>query len=342
MTVMIGIDPHNASHTAVAIDNTECVLDELRVRACSKQSNQLRAWAAPFPDRVWAIESARGLGYLLAQQLVAAGETVVDVPAVMSTRTRLLGSGRAQKNGPNDARSVAIAALRHDALGRVVLDDHARVLKLLVKRHRDLGRSKSKAACRLHALLMELEPGGMAKEMSVNRANELLDRIAPTTQMTEHRLAVARETLADIAHYETQMKASLKRLRTAVAASGTSLVDIRGVGVVVAAMIIGQTGHVSRFASAGHFASYNATAPIEASSGENKRHRLNQRGNRQLNWAIHTAAVSQLRYPCDGRDYYDRKRAEGKNTKEAIRALKRQLSNVIYRTMVADARRLEQ
>ncbi len=342
MTVMIGIDPHKASHTAVVIDNTECVLDELRVRACSKQTDQLRSWAAPFPDRVWAIESAHGLGYLLAQQLVAAGEVVVDVPAVMSTRTRLLGSGRAQKNDPNDARSVAIAALRNETLGRVVLDDHARVLKLLVKRHRDLGRLKNKSACRLHALLTELEPGGMAKEMSVTRANEILDRIEPTTQMAEHRLAVARETLADIDHYETQMKASMKRLRTAVAASGTSLVEIRGVGVVVAVMIIGQTGDISRFASAGHFASYNATAPIEASSGEKKRHRLNQRGNRQLNWAIHVAAVTQLRQPCAGRKYYDRKRAEGKNNKEAIRALKRQLSNVIYRSLIADARRLEQ
>ena len=339
MTVMIGIDPHKASHTAVAIDNTECVLDELRVRACSKQTDQLRAWAAPFPDRVWAIESARGLGYLLAQQLVAAGETVVDVPPVLSTRTRLLDSGKAQKNDPNDARSVAIAALRNGALGRVVLDDHARVLKLLAKRHRDLGRLKSTAACRLHALLMELEPGGMAKEMTVTRANEILDRIEPATQTIEYRLAVARETLADVDHYETQMKVSMKRLRTAVAASGTSLVEIRGVGVVVAAMIIGQSGDVCRFASAAHFASYNGTAPIEASSGEKKRHRLNQRGNRQLNWAIHMVAVTQLRYPCEGRQYYDRKRAEGKNTKEAIRALKRQLSNVIYRALIADARR---
>ena len=116
----------------------------------------------------------------------------------MSTRTRLLGSGRAQKNGPNDARSVAIAALRHDALGRVELEDHARVLKLLVKLHREQGPSKSKAACRLHALLMELEPGGMAKEMTVTRANEILDRIDPATQMVEHRLAVARETRAVI------------------------------------------------------------------------------------------------------------------------------------------------
>jgi transposase len=99
---------------------------------------------------------------------------------------------------------------------------------------------------------------------------------------------------------------------------------------------------LARFASAAHFASCNATAPIEASSGEKKRHRLNQRGNRQLNWAIHTAAVIRLRSPCEGREYYDRKRAEGKNTNEAVRALKRQLSKVIYRTMVADARRLEQ
>jgi transposase len=99
-----------------------------------------------------------------------------------------------------------------------------------------------------------------------------------------------------------------------------------------------HTVDIARFASAAHFASYNATAPIEASSGERKRHRLNQRGNRQLNCAIHVIAVSQLRYPCPGRVYYDRKRAEGKNTKEAIRALKRQISDVIHRTMIEDAK----
>ncbi len=96
MTIMIGIDPHKASHNAVAIDNSELVLDELRVRACAKQTDQLRSWAVPFPDRVWAIESARGLGYLLAQQLVAAGETVIDVPAVLSTPTAPDSSARAR------------------------------------------------------------------------------------------------------------------------------------------------------------------------------------------------------------------------------------------------------
>ena len=177
MTVMIGIDPHKASHTAVAVDEAEGVMAELKVRACAAQTERLREWAAPFGDRVWAIESARGLGYLLSQQLVAAGETVVDVPAMLSTRARLLGSGHAQKNDPNDARSVAIAALRHPDLCRVGRDDHARALKLLVKRHRDLGRLKNKAACRLHALLMELVPGGMAASMTVTRANNLLDSV---------------------------------------------------------------------------------------------------------------------------------------------------------------------
>ncbi len=113
MKVMIGIDPHKATHTAgVAIDNNEMMLAELRVRACNSQVKRLTSWAVPFEDRVWAIEFTRLLGYLLAQQLVAAGETVIDVPAALSTRTRLLGSGRAQKNDPNDARSVAI---HHDA-----------------------------------------------------------------------------------------------------------------------------------------------------------------------------------------------------------------------------------
>ena len=146
MKVMIGIDPHKATHTAVAIDNNEMMLDELRVRACSSQVKRLTLWAVPFEDRVWAIESARGLGYLLAQQLVAAGETVIDVPAALSTRTRLLGSGRAQKNDPNDARSVAITAMRVDGLQRVTADDHAQVLKLLAKRHRDLGQLQEQSS----------------------------------------------------------------------------------------------------------------------------------------------------------------------------------------------------
>jgi transposase len=242
MTIIIGIDPHKESHTAVAIDHTEVVLDEFRLRACAIQTERLRSWAAPFPDRVWAIESGRGLGYLLAQQLVAAGETVVDVPAVLSTRTRLLGSGKSQKNDPNDARSVAIAALRNDGLRRVSGDDHPQVLKLLAKRHRDLARQKSQA-----------------KQMTVTRANDILDGVIVDSPTIQHRVEVAREFVADIAHYEAQMKASLRWLRPGVAASATSLTDIRGVGVVVAALILGHVGDVSRFKSSAHFGA--TTAP---------------------------------------------------------------------------------
>ncbi len=112
MTVMIGVDPHKASHTAVAIDGSEVELAKLKVRASKRQACSCSTWATPFEDRTWAIESAGGLGYLLAQQLLAAGEHVLDVPATLSSRVRVLGSGHSNKNDPNDARSVAIAALR--------------------------------------------------------------------------------------------------------------------------------------------------------------------------------------------------------------------------------------
>lgn len=180
----------------------------------------------------------------------------------------------------------------------------------------------------------------MVDEYSLARANVILDHVEAVDHATVLRVASVRELVADISHYDTQLKATRKRLLEAVDASGTTLTAIRGCGPVVAALILGHTGDVTRFASTAHFASYNATAPIKASSGERKRHRLNQRGNRQLNFALHIIAVSQLRYTCPGRDYYDRKRAEGKNTKEALRALKRQISDVVYRTMVADAKRV--
>jgi transposase len=133
VTVMIGVDPHKATHTAVAIDGSEVELAKLKVRASRRQGAQLLTWAGEFEDRAWAIESASGLGYLLAQQLLAAGETVLDVPATLAARVRVLGTGRSDKNDPNDARSVAIAALRAPALTAVRAEDHVSVLRLLAK-----------------------------------------------------------------------------------------------------------------------------------------------------------------------------------------------------------------
>ena len=339
MSVMIGIDPHKGSHTAVVINSDEVVIDQIRVRASANQLVELQKWASDYDDRSWAVESARGLGYLLSQQLVEAGERVVDVPAMMASRVRVLGSGKSQKNDPNDARSVAIAALRQPGLVMVVADDHTRVLGLLAKRHRDVARLKNKAACRLHALLGELTAGGLASEMTVNTANSLLESVEGTDAVTRQRVVIATELVDDIARFETQMRASKKRIRTAVAASGTGLCDIRGIGPIGAAIILGSVGDITRFPTKSHFASYNATAPIDASSGNHKRHRLNPRGNRKLNHVLHIAAVSQLRYPCEGRDYYDKKLAEGKTSKKAIRALKRRISDAVYRQLKADTHR---
>ena len=165
----------------------------------------------------------------------------------------------------------------------------------------------------------------------------LLESLEVTDEVTRQRIVIATELIDDIARFEAQMRASKKRIRTAVAASGTSLCDIRGIGPIGAATILGSVRDIERFPSKGHFASYNATAPIDASSANKNRHRLNPRGNRKLNHVMHIAAVSQLRYPCEGRDYYQKKLAEGKTSKEAIRALKRRISDAVYQQLKADA-----
>ena len=250
-----------------------------------------------------------------------------------------MGSGRSQKNDPNDARSIAIAALRSDRLAVVEPDDHVTVLRLLVKRHRDMARLRNKHCSRLHALLIELEAGGIGTKINARNASELLDRITATDEASRYRVLVARELVEDITRNDDALKASKKRIADAVAASGTSVTDIVGVGPIGAATIIGYTKDITRFPTRGHYATYNATAPIEVSSAGNTRHRLNLRGNRILNHAIHIAAVTQLRHDTIGRVYYQKKIAEGKTPKEAIRALKRRISDAVYRALIADTRR---
>lgn len=337
MTTMIGIDPHKATHMAVAVDSDEGVLGQLEVSASMSQVDELRQWAHEFGERCWAVESASGLGYLVAQQLVAAGETVFDVAPLLASRVRLLGSGHSQKNDVNDARSVAIVALRSDRPVVVCADtDHA-VLRLLAKRHRDLAQFRSKYCNQLHAVVLELEAGGIGSKITVVKANALLDRVIVDDEVTRHRVMIAAELVAEIDRLDSALKTSRQRITTAVTASGTSLTNIVGVGPICAAIIVGYTGDIARFRTKSQFASYNATAPIEASSGPNAKHRLNPRGNRKINYAIHIAALSQIRHATEGRVYYDRKVAEGKSSKEALRALKRQISDRVYKCLVADA-----
>ena len=339
MKVLIGVDPHKGSHTAVAIDHDEVPLGQLRVRATRMQCEQLLEWAEVFPERRWAIESAGGLGYLLAQQLIAAGENVVDVPPTLSARVRVLGSGKSQKNDPNDALSTAVAALRHRRLHAVVADDQAVILRMLADRHHDLTRMRTQVVCRLHALLGNLVPGGISGALRVSNAGVMLASVRPTDGVVAERKRQAQELLKDVRRLDSDIKDTRARIAVAVKASKTSLTDIYGVGPIVAALVIGHAGPVGRFASRHQFASYNGSAPIEASSGPKKRHRLNPRGNRQLNHALHIAAICQIRFDTPGRAYYLRKVEEGKTKKEAIRALKRRLSDAVYRQLRIDAAR---
>jgi len=144
MAVTIGIDPHKGSHTAVALDEHETVLGQLRVRSGADQLARLTVWAQAWPERTWAVENASELGYLLSQQLVAAGEKVLDVPPKLAARARLLDNGDLNKNDPNDARSVAVAALRAKRLSEVTKEDHAAVMRLWARRRKDLTSARTR------------------------------------------------------------------------------------------------------------------------------------------------------------------------------------------------------
>ena len=338
--VMIGVDPHKGSHTAVAISVTEEQLGKLRVRASDGQARQLTEWAASWPERTWAVEGASGLGHLLAQQLIAAGERVLDVQPKLGARVRLLAAGGTNKNDPNDARSVAIAALRSAGCRQVRADDHTAVLKLWSKRNRDLGRSRNQVACRLHSVLCELVPGGVGKEITASHAARLLAAAEPSGPAEIARWQLASDFLEDLRRLDEQMKQTKKKLAAAVKASGTTLTEIFGVGPVVAAIVLGEAEDVARFRDRDRFAAYNGTAPIEVSSGRRKVYRLSRRGNRRVNHAIHMAAITQIRHAhSEGRAYYEKKVAEGKTSKEALRALKRRISDALFRRLRADARR---
>jgi transposase len=338
MEVMIGIDPHKGSHTATMLDRAERELARIKVRAGGRQVTELLEWANGHEARTWAVECAGGMGYLLSQQLVAAGELVLDVPATLASRVRVLGTGASTKTDPNDARSIAIAALHAPTLAVVHPADHVTVCRLLAKRHTDTARWRTKLCCRLHALVGELVPGGIDKEVVVNQARSLLDDLELDDVAAVERHRQANELVDELEHLDNIQRDSRARITTAVEASGTTLREIFGVGPIVACMLIGYSGDPTRFDTASRYAAYTGTAPVEFSSGGRVTHRLSRRGNRRLNHALHCAAITQIRHRhSPGRGYYERKLAEGKTPREAIRSLKRRLSDIVWRHLVADA-----
>jgi transposase len=263
---------------------------------------------------------------------------VVDVPATLAARTRVLGTGLSNKNDPNDAMSVTVTALRERDLRRVQSVGNSQVLRLLSKPNLDIGRQRSRTLSRLHALLVELAPGGIAREINVSNATAFVARITPSTAVEQIRYHLAHDLLDDIGRLDAQLKESHKRIGTVVAASSTTATELFGVGPMTAAILIGNTGDIRRFRNRDHFAAYTGTALVEFSSGGRIAHRLSRRGNRTLNAAIHMSAATQLRHThSDGRAYFERKVTEGKTKREALRSLKRHVSNAIYRQLLADA-----
>jgi transposase len=337
--ITIGIDPHKASLTAVALDPTGRQLAARRVIVNAGAYKTLMSWAARWPHRRFAVEGATGLGRGIAQLLAAHGEDVVDVPATLSARARLLDTGGTRKSDPADAASVAHAAMRHRRLRPVAAEDHTTQLRLLAERRDDLAVERVRALNRLHVLLRDLIPGGAPADLTAAKAAVHMRHVRPLTTTDACRRDLARDVLNDVRRLDRKLAANEAQIRQALTVTRSTLTDIHGVGPVTAGKILGHIGDITRFPTADHLASYTGTAPLEASSGERQRHRLNITGNRRLNAAIHTIAVCQARDPGPGRVYYLRKISDGKTPAEARRALKRRLTNVIYRHILRDQQR---
>ncbi|MGS2620150.1 IS110 family transposase [Micromonospora sp. LZ34] len=320
--ITIGIDPHKPSLTAVALDETGKPLATRRITVNAAAYKTLTGCAARWPQRRFAVEGAAGLGRGIAQLLAAAGEDVVDVPATLAARARLLDSGGTRKTDAADAASVAHAATRHQRLRQVVAEDHHTRLRLLSERRDDLARERVRLLNRLHALLRDLIPGGAALDLTADKAAALLRGIRLLTATNSCRRDLVREMIADLRHLDRRLDTNQAQIRQVLAETHSSITTIHGVGHIIAAKILGHVGDITRFPTADHFASYAGTSPLEASSGERRRHRLNPTGNRQLDTALHTIAVCQARDPGPGRVYYQRKLSEGKTPAEARRALK--------------------
>lgn len=338
--VMIAVDPHKASNTAAVLDPvSKALIETARFANGAEGYDQLTAFAARWAQRRWAVEGCHGAGRSLAQRLAADGELVLDVPAKLAARVRVYSSGHGRKTDKHDAVSIGLAALDGAGIAAVTCDDITVSLRLLCDRRDELAAQRTQAVCRLHRLLAELTPGGMRRELTANKAQALLARIRPADDVSAVRLHIARDHLADIRALDARLKYLAGQIAALVAASGTTLTSLYGIGPLIAGRILAEAGDIARFATKDKFASYNGTAPIDVSSGDQVRHRLSRAGNRRINHALHMMAVTQIRYPgTDGRRYYERKRTEGKTPKEALRCLKRRLSDQVYRQLMADRR----
>jgi transposase len=343
--VVIGIDPHKRSHTAVAVDEVGRKLGQLTIASTPQGLLRLWAWAAGFgPDRRWAVENGRGVAGRLVRTLIGHGAAVVWVPPKLMAQSRASARTRG-KSDPIDALAVARAALREPDLPAAYLDDVAADARLLSDRREQLVGWRTQTINQLRWHLHDLDPGLDADTGRLNSARQL-DRL--TTALEALPAGVRRDLaltlVAEIRRLRAQVRQLEKQLAKLISPLAPTLLSILGVNVVTAAKILGEVAGITRFRGAAAFAMHTGTAPIPVWSSNRPQVRLNRGGNRQLNACLHRIAITQLSRSPEARVWREQWTARHPNAtgKAALRALKRHLADVVYRALLADHRRQQQ
>ena len=332
--VVLGADLHKRSHTVVVIDGAGRQLAEKTVPATDTGHLELRRWAAQWPERTWGLEDCRHLSRRLDAELVRAGESVVRVsPKLMAGARR---SGREPgKSDPIDALAVARAVLREPDLPIATLDGPDRQVRLLVDHREDLVGERTRHEQRLRWFLVELAIAEPAPR-SLGRAVTQASLAAALGGRTEPVARFARELLVRVVELSATIRSLEHEIEGLARSSAPTLLALPGCGALTAAKIIGEAAGIHRFRSKAAFARHNGSAPVPVWSGNVVRHRLNRGGNRQLNVALHRIAITQIRLAGPGKAYLEHRLASGDSRTEAIRALRRRLSDEVFRRLRAD------
>jgi transposase len=336
--MMLGTDAHKASHTVVATDANGVQRATRTFGTTTTDHLEMVRWAAQWPERSWAVEDARQLSRRLEQDLLAAGERVIRVPPVLMANARA-SSRQPGKSDPIDALAIARAALREPGLPTAQLDGPEREVRLLTDHREDLVAERTRDINRLRWHLHELDPSFIPPAGSIDRY-VILDQIFDHLAGFEGTVArIARRLAERIRQMTIEIKALTKELKELTAKTAETLLELHGCGPIMASVLIGQVADVTRFKSKDAFARHNGTAPVPAMSGNSNRHRLSRHGNRRINYAIHHIALTQsIAYP-PARAYLAKRKANGDSHREAIRALKRHISDAVFAAMKTDAAR---
>ena len=333
--VTIGVDAHKRTHTLVAVDEVGRKLAELTIAAISREHLKVLEWAAKLPgQRRWAVEDCRGVSRRLERDLLAAGERIARVPTKLMAGTRK--SARTYgKSDPIDALAVARAAQREPDLPEARLDGAERELRLLVDHREHLVNERTRLISRLRWHLHELDPALEPRRKGLASAAALRRLDAQVEPLTGTLVRIARELILRCLELTGSIRSLERELTERTRALAPALLAVPGCGAVTAAKLVAETAHVRRFRSAAAYARHNGTAPLPASSAS-ERHRLSRIGNRQLNAALHRIAITQARFHPAAQTMLTRLHDTGKTRAEARRILKRRLSDIVYRALLAD------